>query len=349
MTIYSSSDGALVWSEFCEGAIIIMQQLAIRHHSFGKPLEVLKLENIDQPEPKAGEVRVRLEAASINPSDYGMIAGSYGRLRELPAVAGREGVGTVDALGAGVDSVAVGTRVRFPGEEGAWQVSACVAADQVLVVPPDVPVEQAAISFINPPTAYCLLKKIVDLQPGDWVLQNAGNSAVGLSVIQMAKVFGLKTISQVRREELVEPLKAMGADHVVLEGTGWPKGVSEITRGEPVKLALNSIGGDSAIDQIKALSEGATQVTFGGMVGDKVRFPTRFLIFNDLRMVGFWWDQTARRLGKEGVAEVMDAVYAMMADGRLELPIESQYPFGEYELAVKHASQPRLGKVLLVP
>jgi NADPH:quinone reductase-like Zn-dependent oxidoreductase len=326
-----------------------MQQSAIRHHSFGKPLEVLQLEQMAQPEPQAGEVRVRLELATINPSDYGMIGGSYGSLRELPAVAGREGVGVVEALGAGVNSVEIGTRVRFPGENGAWQASACVAADQLLVVPSAVPVEQAAISFINPPTAYCLLKKIVDLKAGDWVVQNAGNSAVGLSVIQMAKAFGLKTISQVRREELIEPLKAMGADHVVLEGSAWAKGVSEMTGGAPVRLALNSIGGESAIDQIKVLGDGGTQVTFGGMVGDKVRFPTRFLIFNDVRLTGFWWDQFGKRNGVEAVREVMAEVYAMMADGRLKLPIEKTYPFSDYKAAIQHDGQPRLGKILLKP
>ena len=326
-----------------------MQQNAIRHHSFGKPLEVLKLESIEQPQPQAGEVRVRLERATINPSDYGMIGGSYGSLRELPAVAGREGVGVVEALGAGVSGVEIGTRVRFPGEDGAWQASACVAAEDLLVVPAEVPVDQAAISFINPPTAYRLLKKIVDLQAGDWVVQNAGNSAVGLSVIQMAKAFGLKTISQVRREELVEPLKAMGADHVVLEGSGWPKSVADLTGGAPVRLALNSIGGESAIDQIKALGEGGTQVTFGGMVGDKVRFPTRFLIFNDVRLTGFWWDQFGKRHGVDAVRAIMAEVYAMMADGRLKLPIEQSYPFSEYKAAIQHDSQPRLGKILLHP
>lgn len=326
-----------------------MDHFAIKHHSFGKPLEVLQLEQTTRPAPLAGEVRVRLEAASINPSDYGMIGGSYGRLRELPAVAGREGVGTVDALGEGVAGVEAGTRVRFPGEDGAWRASACIPAEELLVVPSAVPVEQAAISFVNPPTAYCLLKKIVDLQAGDWVLQNAGNSAVGLSVIQMAKAFGLKTVSQVRREELVEPLKAMGADHVVLEGSGWAKQISDLTGGAPIRLALNSIGGESATDQIKALGEGGTQVTFGGMVGDKVRFPTRFLIFNDVRLVGFWWDQYAKRAGADGVREVMAEVYAMMIDGRLNLPIEQSYPFSEFKEAIEHAGQPRLGKVLLKP
>jgi len=325
------------------------KQSAIRHHEFGKPKEVLRLEPIDRPEPAAGEVRVKLLAASINPSDYGMIGGSYGRLRELPAVGGREGVGEVEALGEGVDGLAVGDRVRFPGEDGAWREYACAKADDLLRVPAEVGVEQAAVSFINPPTAYCLLKWVVGLKPGGWVVQNAGNSAVGVSVIQMAKAMGLKTISQVRREELVEPLTAMGADHVVLEGSDWPKQVKDLTGGEPVPLALNSIGGGSAVDQIKALGEGGTQVTFGGMVGDKVRFPTRFLIFNDVRLVGFWWDKFCRVQGPEAVREVMDAVYGMMKDRSLKLPIEASYAFEDFSKALEHDKRPRLGKVLLKP
>lgn len=326
----------------------MIQQKAICHHEFGQPLDVLRLENVQQAEPQIGEVRVRLLAATINPSDYGMIGGSYGRLRELPAVAGREGVGVVEAIGRGVTRVGVGARVRFP-EAGAWQESACMPAAEVLLVPADVPVDQAALSFINPPTAYCLLQKMVDLAPGSWVLQNAGNSTVGLAVIQMAKVLGFKTISQVRREELIAPLKALGADHVVIEGSGWAKLVNELTGGEPIQLALNSIGGASASDQIKALGEGGTQVTFGAMVADLVRFPTRFLIFNDVRLVGFWWDQWSQKAGAQGLNQVMGAVYAMMRDGTLKLPVEATYSFAEYEAAIKHDQQPRLGKILLKP
>jgi len=326
----------------------MIQQKAICHHEFGQPLDVLRLENVQQAEPQIGEVRVRLLAATINPSDYGMIGGSYGRLRELPAVAGREGVGVVEAIGRGVTRVGVGARVRFP-EAGAWQESACMPAAEVLLVPADVPVDQAALSFINPPTAYCLLQRMVDLAPGSWVLQNAGNSTVGLAVIQMAKAMGFKTISQVRREELIAPLKALGADHVVIEGSGWAKQVNELTGGEPIQLALNSIGGASASDQIKALGEGGTQVTFGAMVADLVRFPTRFLIFNDVRLVGFWWDQWSQKAGAQGLNQVMSAVYAMMRDGSLKLPVEATYSFAEYEAAVKHDQQPRLGKILLKP
>ncbi|MEO0508422.1 MAG: zinc-dependent alcohol dehydrogenase family protein [Verrucomicrobiota bacterium] len=324
-------------------------QKAIRHHSFGKPEEVLRLEEIPIPEPTKGEVRVKLLAATINPSDYGMIGGSYGRLRELPTVAGREGLGQVDALGPGVKSIDLGAHVRF-SEKGAWQEYACLPVNDLFVVHHrSVPVEQAAISFINPPTAYCLLKKVVDLPKGSWVVQNAGNSAVGLSVIQMAKAMGLKTINQVRRQELMEPLKEMGADQVVLEGSGWVKQVAELTGGEQVRLALNSIGGESAADQIKALGDGGTQVTFGGMVGDPIRFPTRFLIFNDVRLVGFWWDKFCSTQGPEVISEVMDVVYGMMADGSLKLPIEATYSFSEYKEAIAHDKGPRFGKILLKP
>ena len=324
-------------------------QRALRHHRYGKLAEALVLEDIPIPEPGSGEVLVRLEAAAIHPSDHGMAEGSYGRLRDLPAVAGREGVGVVEALGPKVAGVTAGDRVRFPGEDGAWQEFAIARADKLLRAPAETPIEQAAISFINPPTAYCLLREMIDLRPGDWLVQNAGNSAVGVSVVQMAKAMGVRTISQVRRENLVEPLRAMGADQVVLEGSGWAKQAQELTDGAPVRLALNSIGGKSAIDQIKALGAGGTQVTFGGMVGDLVRFPTRFLIFNDVRLVGFWWDQWARRSGPAAAQEIQDAIYAMIREGRLELPIEAVYPFDKYAEALAHDKRPRFGKVLLKP
>lgn len=323
-------------------------QKAIRHHAFGQPLEVLQLEDVDQPEPSAGEVRVRLLAAVINPSDYGMIIGSYGRVRRLPAVAGREGVGVVDALGPGVSGVSVGTRVRFP-EEGSWQETACLPAADLLMVPDDLPIDQVAGSFINPPTAYCLLNKVVDLAAGSWLVQNAGNSAVGLAVIQMAQKRGLKTISQVRREALIAPLQALGADHVVLEGSAWPERVKELTAADPIRLALNSIGGQSAIDQIKVLGEGGTQVTFGAMVSDPVRFPTRCLVFNDVRLRGFWWDRWCQQASKPELNEIMRVVYTMMREGTLNVPVEASYSFAEYQAAFMHDKRPRLGKILLKP
>lgn len=320
----------------------------ICYQSHGDPLEVLELENQEVLEPEQGEVRVKLLAACIHPSDFGMIGGSYGSLPGLPAVGGREGVGEVEAVGECVRGVAIGQRVRFP-EGGAWREYVCCKASELQCIPAGVPVNQAAQAFINPTTAYCLLARVLDLPKGAWIMQNAGNSAVGLSVIQMAKEFGYRTISEVRRESLVEPLSALGADSVVIAGSGWHKEVEAITGGEPVRLALNSVGGSSALDQVRALGEGSTQVTFGGMARERVRFPTRELIFKDVRLMGFWWDRWARENGREASDAILHEVYERMSDGRLQLPVAGVYPLDQYREALTRAGEPRLGKVLLSP
>ncbi len=321
---------------------------ALVYRLYGNPSEVLSLEESAAFEPCAGEVRVKLLASNINPSDFGMVGGSYGALRDLPAVAGREGIGEIEAIGRGVDGLEVGMRVRFP-EAGVWQEFACCRAEGLQVVPDGIALGQLAQSFINPPTAFCLLTRLVELPKGAWVLQNAGNSAVGLSVIQMAKEMGYRTISEVRRESLIEPLKNLGADEVVLSGSGWHKQAMEMTGGEPVQLALNSVGGESALDQIRALGKGGTQVTFGGMSRESVRFPTRELIFKDVRLTGFWWDQWHRENVWDACQKILSQVHERMRDGRLQLPVAEVFPLDRFKEALARFSEPRLGKILLAP
>jgi NADPH:quinone reductase-like Zn-dependent oxidoreductase len=153
----------------------------------------------------------------------------------------------------------------------------------------------------------------------------------------------------VRRENLIEPLQALGADSVVVDDSSWEQEVGAITGGEPIRLALNSVGGASAISQIKVLGKGGTQVTIGGMTGETVRFPTRYLIFNNIRLVGFWWDAFCKKAAPETVGAIMDAVFEMQANGALRLPIAGVYPLNEYRAAFALDHRPRLGKVLLRP
>ena len=316
------------------------------HSSYGQAAEVLKARSVTLKAPAADELQVSMLAAAIHPSDLGMLAGSYGQLRSLPAVAGREGVGVIEALGSEVDGWQVGQRVRIPDTIGCWQSRLAFPATNAERIPEGIRSEQAALAFINPPTAYCLLKKILPLKVGDWVLQNASNSAVGIAVIQLAKAFGFKTLNTVRRPELIAPLKALGADQVVLEGSGWHQTAADYTQGAPIRLALNSVGGSSAIDQIKALAEGGTQVTFGAMTGEAVRFPTRYLIFKHIQLQGFWWDQWRRDQGSAAVDSVMQAIFQCIQSGQLKTPIAQTYALVEYQAALAHAQAPRMGKVL---
>ncbi|MCC5835554.1 MAG: 2-enoyl thioester reductase domain-containing protein [Opitutales bacterium] len=321
---------------------------AITYHAHGKPHEVLQLEERPLPQVRGKQAKVRLLAAVIHPSDMGMIAGSYGRLKELPAVAGREGLGEVIEVGDEVSCVAVGDRVRFPEDEGAWQTACVVSADKLWKIPHDIPVELAAMAFINPPTSWRLLRD-GNLQEGEWVIQNAANSAVGQFVIQMARSLKLKTLNVVRNSDYIEPLKKMGADVVVLEDSGYEKKIEELTGGQEIRLALNSVGGESANRLVKSLGFGGQHVTFGGMTGEPIRFPTRALIFQQVSLRGFWLDLWYRQNSRDRIEIMFNRIFSMMQEGELTAPVDKTFKLEAFQEALQANRDSRLGKVLLVP
>lgn len=324
------------------------QAKALMYSEYGKPGEVLQVEHRSVAEPGEREVSLKILAAPIHPSDMGMILGKYGNLAELPAVAGREGVAEVVQTGAGVTEVAEGDRVMVPRGTGSWQSRCTVPAEGLFPVPAEVPTEMAAMCTVNPPTAWRLLRD-AHIEEGSWVVQNAANSAVGLHVIQMARYLGLRTLNVVRREELVEPLKQRGADVVVLEDSGYEKRIQELTGGERVLLALNSVGGESAIRLVKALSPGGQHVTFGAMTFEQVRFPTRDLIFENKTLRGFWMDRWYRENSENRVRIMFDKVFDLMAQGVVKAEVEARYPLDQFREALAASAKPRLGKVLFSP
>ena len=163
----------------------------LRYERTGLPAEVIEAVALDLPAPGPGEALVALRCAAIHYSDLGLINGTYGKARSLPAVAGREAVGEVVALGPGVAAPKIGALVRMPEEAGVWREAVVAKAAELFPIPPGVPVEQAAMAFINPPTAWRLLRDFVQLERGDWLAQNAGTSAVGVLVAQLARHWGI--------------------------------------------------------------------------------------------------------------------------------------------------------------
>jgi len=341
---------------------------AVRYHAIGKPEDVLKYEPLDAAsgarEPAAGEALVLMEMAVIHPSDLGMIGGTYGRLRPLPAIAGREGVGRIvklgadatSATGAGGFQLAIGDRVRMPEDEGVWRDQIVARAADLIRIPSDIDAQQIAQAFINPPTAWLLLREFADLKKGDWVIQNAANSAVGECVIQLARALGLRTANLVRSPEKHEArLRALGADIVVADDPAALKTVqaqiaaraAEGARVAP-RLALNQIGGMSAITLARALGENGQLVTFGGMTGDAIRFPTREFIFKNIAMRGFWMDRWARAAKQDGLQAVLNPIFDRLRDGSLNLAVDSVHPLANYKDALARAGgYGRNGKVLL--
>jgi len=296
----------------------------------------------------ADEARVRILFSPINPADINVLEGKYPVRPELPGVPGVEGVGVVEAVDANVSCVKAGTQVLLPAGMGAWREAGNAKASELVPVPQGVPLEQAAMLRINPPTALRMLEDFVTLNAGDWVIQNAANSGVGRAVIQIAREKGLKTLNVVRRTELADELKSIGADEVLLDDAALKEKVRELTAGEGVKLALNAVGGDSALRLASILQEDGTIVTYGAMGRQPLRIPNGLLIFQDITWRGFW----VTRWYKRATAEEKNAMFAQLFDlakrGLLHTPVDAIYPLESAAEAIAHAMKGgRNGKILL--
>ncbi len=261
---------------------------AIVYRAHGKPEEVLRLEEQKLPAPAADEALVRVLAAPINPADLNQIEGKYPIRAPLPATPGFEGAGVVEGIGESVQNLAVGTQVILPHDVGTWREACVVKADKLVAVPDDIEPEQAAMLKINPLTAWRMLHDFVALQPGDWVIQNAANSAAGRAAIQISRELGYKTVNVVRRAELIEELRAEGGDVVLLDNEDLREAVAAATGAAPIRLALNAVGGESALRLAKIVAPEATIVTYGAMSLRPLTLPNGLLIFKNLHFTGFW-------------------------------------------------------------
>ena len=322
-------------------------QKALQYQEYGDPAEVLSLIELPVPQPGHGEVLIEMQASPIHPSDLGLIMGSYGHPRNPPAIAGREGVGTVVKCGPEVDSKVLGRPVALPEDGGAWQEYQIAEVENLILFPALVPFEKLAVSVLNPMTAWRLLNDFEYLNAGDVIIQNAGNSAVGQSVIQFARKMGLNCISLVRNLDSVEHLKSLGCTEVWTDDDEVPDRVKVFTEGKGCKLALNSVGGRSAVRLARCLCPGGVHVTFGAMDGSAVRFPTRNLIFDDVRMVGFWLDRWRRKQSTAGLRNSLEQVLQPLAMTELKHSIDQVFNFSEFREAFSRNAEPRMGKVLL--
>jgi trans-2-enoyl-CoA reductase len=190
---------------------------AIVYHAHGKPEEVLRLEEQLLPLPAADEALVLVAAAPINPADLNAIEGKYPIRPDLPATPGMEGAGVVVKIGSAVKNLPIGTQVILPHNLGTWREACVVSAEKLVAVPNEIEPEQAAMLKINPLTAWRMLHDFVALQPGDWMIQNAANSAAGRAAIVICRELGFRTVNVVRRPELIDELRAEGGDVVLLD------------------------------------------------------------------------------------------------------------------------------------
>ena len=317
------------------------------YETHGNPAEVLHVESQRWPTPGAGEVIVKMRAAPVNPADLNQIEGKYPVRAQLPATPGFEGAGIIADVDRDVTNVAAGALVILPHNIGTWRDAVAVKADELVVVPAGIKPVHAAMLKINPMTAWRLLHDYVDLAHGDWLIQNAANSAAGRAVIQIAHELGYKTVNVVRRSELISELRADGGDIVLVDSENLRREVQDAIGAPPVRLGLNAVGGESALRLANCLAPGSTLVTYGAMSLQPLKIPNGLLIFKDLRFRGIWINKWYDNATPAQRMEAFQHLFEMAQRGLLQTKVEKAYPLSEAKTAVAHAARgQRSGKII---
>ncbi len=321
---------------------------ALQFDTFGKAVDVLRLVELPEPEPGPGQVRLRLTHRPVNPSDLMTIAGQYGRLPSLPATPGLEATGVVDALGDGVDGLQIGQRVVPLGLGGTWRTWGVIDARRVLPVPDALSDQTAAQMIGNPVTAWVMLEELLDLEPGDWLLQTAAGSTLGRLVIQLARLNGYKTINLVRRPEQVQELLDLGADAAFC--TADPDVARQVRAltGKGAHGALEAVGGETGALALSCLAPGGKMIVYGMLSMQPIPLHSGEMLFRGTRIEGFWlsyWFATTPRAQQQAV--LMRLVQLMLQE-KLVPPVEAEYDLADFRQAILHAETPgNSGKILL--
>jgi NADPH:quinone reductase-like Zn-dependent oxidoreductase len=225
-----------------------------------------------------------------------------------------------------------------------------VDARRLVPLPNEADPRQLAMMTVNPPTALLMLREFVNLQPGDWVIQNAANSAVGAYLVQIAKLRGLRTVNVVRRESAIEAVKEAGGEHVLVDGEKLAKRVAEITGGAPIRLGIDAVGGESTDRLASALAERAVLVNYGAMSGEPCQVSPASFVFRDITLRGFWLSRWYKEATPEARAAVFTEIATLIARGDLHAKIAETYSLDDVSAAVAAAaSAGRDGKILLLP
>lgn len=317
---------------------------------YGPPHEIARCAEVaDVGAPAAGEVMFDVQLFPINPADLLLCRGNYRLRPPLPATPGAECVGRVSAVGAGVADVKVGDLVITLQREN-WTQRRRVKADHVIVLPPAIDLQQAAMLRINPATALLLLTSVVSLKAGEWMIQNVANSSVGRLVIALARQRGIRTMNVVRRAALFDELKALGADACAVDGPDLAAAVKAETGGAPLRLGLDAVGGTATGRIAACLAEGGVVCAYGAMSGEDAIMPRSALSAGGVTLTGFTLTRPLSTYPRDKVRAIYADLAQRVLDGTLYAPVEKIYAIDDIKDALVHAQRgERGGKILVAP
>lgn len=304
-----------------------MQIKAIRIHEFGGP-EVLRYETLELPEPGPGEVRIRHSAIGLNLIDTYHRSGLYPL--ELPTGLGSEAAGVVEALGPGVESLALGDRVAYTGRPAmAYSEARNWPADRAVRIPDSVSDEEAAAVLLKGLTAWYLLRKSYAVKAGDPILLYAAAGGVGSLASQWASDLGAQVIGIVSTEQKAELAKSQGCAHVFLADTpDLPARVRELSGGKGVAAVYDSVGKETFFTSLDCLRPHGVMVSFGNASGPVDPFsPAELAKRGSLyltRPILFDFIDTPERL-----RAACEELFGKIASGAVRIRVQQRYPLAQ--------------------
>jgi NADPH:quinone reductase-like Zn-dependent oxidoreductase len=326
---------------------------AVVCEQWGDPEQVLQVrDDVPVPEPGPGEVRVRMIASPINPSDLMTVRGRYGKQPPLPMTPGLEGVGVVEA-GSGLLAWRVrGRRVAVlnaSSQRGNWQEYVIIPARQAVPVSSALSDEQAASFFVNPATALIVTRYLLRVPRGSWLLQTAAGSALGRMVIRLGQYHGFRTLNVVRRREQAEELLRLGGTAVVAtDEEPLIEGVKRAAGNEPILCGIDPVGGSTAVEAIRALGRGGRMLLYGTLSEEPMALGSRDLMSGQKVVEGFWLSEWVRDQGVLTMLRLFRRLNKLIAAGVLATEPGASFPLDGIRDAVREAAKPgRRGKVLL--
>jgi NADPH2:quinone reductase len=310
--------------------------------------EVLRYEEVRDPEPKAHEVLVDVRAIGIQGGD--LLGRAQGALSATPHIVGYQAAGVIASTGSGVTSLQPGQRVTAFSWAGSHAELFCAPAATVWAIPDSLSFEQAAAVPVEYGTAHDCLFEFGNLQAGETVLVQAAASGVGLAVVQLAKAAGARVIGTASSDEKLARLRDYGLDVAVNYRTG--DAVAEVkaaTGGAGADLVVDSVGGTVLQQSIDVLAYRG-RISWVGMAGRSSERPDlRRLMQQNASLNGvFLGAEMGHRPAR--VHDMIEQLIVRIAAGELPVVIDSTFPLSDAEGAHRHIeSRQALGRVLLIP
>ncbi len=316
--------------------------------------ETLELAELPDPEPKKGELLIRVRAAGVNFPDTLMIRDLYQMKPPRPFAPGGEVAGDVLALDEGVEGFSVGDRVLALTGHGGFATHLTLKANSAVKIPDDMPYEDAACFIFTYGTSHHALKDRAAIQPGESLLILGAAGGVGVAAIELGKAAGAKVIAAVSSQQKADFCREHGADETLIYPRDMDRDaqkalsaeIKKLSGGEGVDVIYDAVGGDYAEPALRAMAWKGRYLVVGFPAGIP-RIPLNLTLLKGCQIMGVFWGASVYR-EPEGHAANMADLFRLYADGKIKPRISARFPLADVPQALELIQDRKaMGKVVI--